>query len=177
MRRCKPQSAGARTQYAAPPSWSKSLRTGGFAQMQRPAPSPAWQCACMITYDVCRALRNRSTAGARASARSGRWRYAVDAAQTAAHLAELGYAEAEVAVLDPDHADAIISHKIARPSKGVPSSWNRTIKDEQPAAAPCSHHSNGRCRGVMGSKEPRYITVQAITIQAITAMAVWAITM
>ena len=42
-----------------------------------------------------------------------------------AELMALGYSEAEAQRLNPQRAAAILEHSIRRPSRGVPSSWNR----------------------------------------------------
>ena len=42
-----------------------------------------------------------------------------------AKLMALGYSEAEAQRLNPQRAAAILEHSIRRPSRGVPSSWNR----------------------------------------------------
>ena len=68
-----------------------------------------------------------------------------------AALAGLGYTEAEVDALDPQRAKAIIDKGIARPSRGVPRSWNKGARGQARGPLGLCHSVLSPVRKAVGS--------------------------
>eukprot|EP00316_Scyphosphaera_apsteinii_P005235 CAMPEP_0119337362 /NCGR_PEP_ID=MMETSP1333-20130426/93848_1 /TAXON_ID=418940 /ORGANISM="Scyphosphaera apsteinii, Strain RCC1455" /LENGTH=264 /DNA_ID=CAMNT_0007348383 /DNA_START=124 /DNA_END=915 /DNA_ORIENTATION=+ len=81
-------------------------------------------------------------------------------------LRALGYNEADIQLLEPERAAAILSRSIKRPSRGVPESWKRSPKAQRGLSI--RQGLEGGCRAIMSA--PGVIVPSAIGLSAMVVL-------